>query len=78
MTEGGTSSCTGYVHPIENDSSIKHSFCYDVMAGILEEDVFRMRKGKPFSESKEKENVMEWRKHWKEFDWTEYLQIENM
>lgn len=66
-------SCSGYVHPVENDSSVKHSFCYDIMAGILEEDEFRMRKGRPFSETKERENVVEWQKRWKEYDWTQYL-----
>jgi hypothetical protein len=64
---------TGYVHPVEDDSSVKHSFCFDILAGIMEEDPYRMRKGKPFSEAEEKDNVKEWSNHWKEYDWTQFF-----
>lgn len=40
--------CCGLVHPVETDSNYSHSFCYDVAASLLEEDPYKMRKGKPF------------------------------
>lgn len=33
----------GYVHPVENDSIIDPSICYDVMASFYEEDTLNLR-----------------------------------
>lgn len=65
--------CRGMVHPIENDSSISYTFCYDVVAGMLEEDEHRMRKGKPVPAGTDSKRLAKLMEEFDHYDWTKYM-----
>ncbi len=60
----------GIVHPIESADAADAHFCFDVAAGLLEEDSFRMRKGKPVDRRLEAQRLSARRLTWRKHDWT--------
>jgi hypothetical protein len=62
----------GMVHPVENDSTIDSSFCFDVLAGMLHEDHFRMRKGMSVDKRSEDDRLTKLRRDFETYDWTRY------
>lgn len=55
--EDGGLSYGGYVHVIENDSSIDSNFCLDVLAGVLDVDTIRLRKAAVSHQAKLQSNA---------------------
>lgn len=63
----------GLAHAVEQDEQIQAQFCYDVLAGLLEEDNHKMRRGKAVSRCEETHRLRKAKEKWAPFDWTQYL-----
>lgn len=66
----------GLLHPIESSDEVSHNFCSEVMAGVLDVEPIKMRVRMSQSEKQQKSRYQleDFKKDWKNYDWTEYME----
>ena len=73
--KSATSTVNGIVHIIENSLNINGYFLLDVICGILEEDPIKIKFKLKLNEMKEKQDIINFQKTWKNYNWTEYINL---
>jgi len=70
------SSFQGMVYVIDRSNhQINHTFCLDVIAGILDEDPIRIRSKQPIDKSVEDKVINRYKYQWEKYDWTKYIDV---
>jgi hypothetical protein len=62
---------------VEKEEEINKEFCYDVMAGLLEEDVYKLRKHRFVDKVEEERRLKKLKEEFATYDWTQYVDMQS-
>jgi hypothetical protein len=73
----------GIAHPVESEHTIDTNFCLDVVAGMLDLEPLRLRRGAQKGRPQQQDNtvsgvrteaaVAAFKREWEAFEWTQYV-----